>query len=154
MTDLFSSPATATGLDLEALLGSLLLVDVHAVETGINTAFGPTDAIRGDVAVLDGTLAGQTYNDTLIFPKVLQSQLRSRVGGKVLGRLGKGTAKPGQSAPWVLSEPSEADRQLGMQWLSRMSAPAPAATQAPVQQAPAASAAGAGAPPPWAQQSA
>jgi hypothetical protein len=144
MSDPFSSPASATGLDLKGLQGALLLIDVHSVESGITTTFGPTDAVRADVAVLDGPLAGETYTDTLIFPKVLQSQLRSMVGGKVLGRLGQGQAKPGQSAPWVLGDPTEADRQLGLQWLSRTTMTAPAATQ----QQPATSGAGA---PPWAR---
>lgn len=144
MTDPFELPASATGLDLKSLLGSLLLVTAHEVATGISTTFGPTDAIRADVAVLDGALAGEEFHDTLIFPKVLQAQLRSRIGGKVLGRLGQGQAKPGQSAPWVLTDPTDADRQLGLAWLNRaMASPAPAET------APAA--AGAPAAPPWAR---
>jgi hypothetical protein len=148
MTDMFSSPATATGLDLKALLGSLLLIDVHSQETGINTSFGLSDAIRADVAVLDGDSAGETYNDTLIFPKVLQSQLRSRVGGKVLGRLGQGAAKPGQSAPWTLTEPTDADKQLAVQWITQVSTPS-----VPEQPAPAAQPTQTGAtqPPPWAR---
>jgi hypothetical protein len=41
---------------------------------------------------------------------VLCSQLAPSAGGKpVLGRLGRGTAKPGQSAPWMLTAPTEAD---------------------------------------------
>jgi hypothetical protein len=144
MSDPFSGPASATGLDLKTLNGALLLFDVKEVAHDITTAFGPTDAVRADVAVLDGSQAGETFNDTLVFPKVLQSQLRPALGGKVLGRLGQGQAKPGQSAPWVLSDPTDADRQLGLQWLSRTTVAAPA----PVASQPAAATAGA---PPWAR---
>lgn len=151
MSDLFSSPATATGLDLKALLGSLLLVEVHSIETGIPTSFGASDAVRADVAVLDGDQAGETYNDTLVFPKVLQSQLKSRVGGKVLGRLGQGQAKPGQSAPWVLQEPTEADKQLATQWITQVSTPSAAAPAAEAGQQAAPVAQQSTQPPPWAR---
>jgi hypothetical protein len=129
MTDLFSAPATATGLDLKALLGSLLLIHVHDVETGINTSFGSTDAVRADVTALDGPQAGETFDDTLIFPRVLQSQLKSKIGEKVLGRLGQGQAKPGQSAPWVLNAATPADAELATKWLTRVTAPAAATAQ-------------------------
>jgi hypothetical protein len=127
MTDLFSAPATATGLDLKALLGALLLIHVHDIEQGINTSFGSTDAVRADVTALDGPQAGETFDDTLIFPRVLQSQLKSKIGERVLGRLGQGQAKPGQSAPWVLNAATQADADLATKWLTRVAAPAAAA---------------------------
>ena len=43
-----------------------------------------------------------THEDVLWFPKVLVGSLKGRIGQKVLAVLGKGTAKPGQSAPWIL----------------------------------------------------
>lgn len=137
MTDPFAAPAAAGGaVDLKTLHGSLLLITVSAVESGIQTVHGPSDAIRADIAVLDGTEKGEEYSDALLFPKVLQSQLKSRVGQKVLGRLGQGQAKPGQSAPWVLQEATPEDKQVGIAYLSNgfaaPAATAPAATaQAP-----------------------
>lgn len=103
MSNDYATPSTATGMDLKEHLGNLLLIKVNEVVSGITTAYGPTDAIRADVAVLDGPAKGKTYDDTLIFPKVLQGQLRPNVGKRVLGRLGQGVAKPGQSAPWTLA---------------------------------------------------
>ena len=83
----FAAPAAAgSGVKWEALSGQLVLVKPHSVETGILTTFGTAEAVRADVVVLDGPEAGTQYDDTLIFPKVLQSQLRSRLGEKVLGR--------------------------------------------------------------------
>ncbi len=69
----------------------------------------------------------------LIFPRVLQSQLRAYIGtGKgALGRLGKGVAKAGQSAPWQLDTPTDADKATARAYLAGKSAPAPAGT-APV----------------------
>lgn len=118
MSEPFGAPATpGTGVDLKELNGALLLITVHGVEK-INTAYGPSDAIRCDIDALDGPSRGDTYTDTLLFPKVLYGQLKASVGGKVLGRLGQGTAKPGQSPPWILAEATPADIAVGKQFLA------------------------------------
>lgn len=117
----FAAPAPATGgVDLKTLLGALLIIEPLSAETGIQTTFGPSDAVRANVHVVDGALAGEVHEDTLIFPKVLQGQLKSRIGQKVLGRLGQGQAKPGQSAPWVLQEATPADITAGTAYLTRL----------------------------------
>ncbi len=113
----FSTPSTATGITWADLKGSLLAIAVHSKETGIQTVHGPSNAIRADVTVLDGPKRGESYEDTLIFPKVLQSNLGPRVGELVLGRLGQGHAKKGQSAPWTLEDPTPADFTVGEAWL-------------------------------------
>lgn len=131
MTNPFASPATASGIDLKEINGALLVITVHSVETEIKTAYGDSSAIRCDVAVIDGTNAGEEYRDTLLFPKVLQSQLRSNVGGKVIGRLGQGQQKPGQSPPWLLSEATPEDIKTGMAWLAKTTLAAPSAAAPP-----------------------
>ena len=107
----FATPAApGGGFNAADNDGALLLFEVLEQVTAVPTSYGDTDAIRANVAILDGANKGETYPDSLIFPRVLQSQLRSQIGGdKVLGRLGKGTAKPGQSAPWRLDDPTDAD---------------------------------------------
>ncbi|KQP24315.1 hypothetical protein [Aeromicrobium sp. Leaf272] len=50
---------------------------------------------------------------------MLQSQLRGSVGQKVLGRLGQGNAKPGQSAPWLLNEATADDVAKAEQWVAQ-----------------------------------
>lgn len=121
----FASPGTASGgLDLKTLNGRLLLVVVHSHEHGVKTSFGEKDPIRAAVTVLDGPEEGETFKDTLIFPSVLIGQLRSRVGQKVLGRLGQGQAKSGQNAPWLLNEATDADVEVGKAWVAKNSAPA------------------------------
>lgn len=122
-TDEFAAPAAATGVKWEDHKGALLLFDVKSQETGISTTFGSTDAIRADITVLDGANGGETYTDTLVFPKVLQSQLRPNVGKKVLGRLGQGIAKAGQSAPWKLDDPTEDDKTLARKHVAAQAQP-------------------------------
>lgn len=133
MTDTQTDPFAPPGkggdkLPLDELTGALLLFTVKSVETGIQTAYGESDAIKTDVAALDGTHKADTWNDTLIFPRVLRSQLSGSVGGMVLGRLGRGTAKPGQSAPWVLADPTDDDKDTARKYLAYVAAnTAPAA---------------------------
>jgi len=124
MTDPFDAPASGGGdrLNLGDLKGALLLFTVHSVERDIQTSFGDSDAVKCDVAALDGDHKAQTWQNTLIFPRVLQSQLAPKVGSMVLGRLSQGQAKPGQSAPWTLIDPTDADREIGRKYLAHVEA--------------------------------
>jgi hypothetical protein len=100
------------------------MIEPLSEETGIPTVHGEAKAIRANVVVLDGPNAGERHDDTLVFPKVLSSQLRPKIGEKVLGRLGQGQKKPGQSAPWILNEATEADVQIGVAYLAQSARPA------------------------------
>lgn len=115
----FADPAEGGGdkLPYDDLNGSLLLVTVKSVEEGIQTTFGVKDAIKADIAVLDGDHKAERYEDTLIFPKVLVGALRSNVGRMVLGRLGQGNAKPGQKPPWILAAGTDADKATATKYL-------------------------------------
>jgi hypothetical protein len=114
----FNDPGTGGDrLDYDGVEGALLLFSVKSVEDGITTIYGEKSAIRADVAVLDGALKGEEFNDALVFPLVLQGQLRGSVGAKVLGRLGKGSAKPGQKPPWTLAPATDADKDVGRKYL-------------------------------------
>lgn len=117
MSNPFSGPSSSTGIQWEDFKGALLIFKVHALESGIKTVHGEAQAVRADVIVLDGAHAGEKYEDTLVFPKVLISQIKTKTGGMVLGRLGQGQKKPGQSAPWTISEPTPDDVKVGMKWL-------------------------------------
>ena len=119
------------GLNYTELEGSLLLIKVHGVEADVRTVFSTpgvaSPAVRADVSVLDGTHRGETLEDTLIFPKMLQVQLKTRVGQLVLGRLERGVAKPGQSAPWRLSAATKEDEQVADAFLRQpLTTPGPA----------------------------
>jgi hypothetical protein len=117
MTYTFTTPATSTGVDWKQVNGALLLINVLGVDEAVQTVHGVTDAVRANISVLDGDLKGETFEDTLVFPRVLKSQLKSKVGQLVLGRLGQGTAKPGQSAPWQLVEATDADKSVANAYL-------------------------------------
>jgi hypothetical protein len=117
MSDDFNAPGSAEGIKWESLKGRLLLFKVHEVRHGIATAFGESDAVAADVVVLDGD-GEEAYIDTLVFPKVLQSQIKSNVGGMVLGRLGQGEPKKNQSPPWKLSDPTDDDKATGRAYLA------------------------------------
>ena len=119
--DQFDAPAS--GVKITEFEGALLLLRPTHEEKDILTKFGPADAITAEVVVLDGPQAGD-YSDVRVFQRALQGQLRSKIGtGRyVLGRLGRGEGKAGQSPPWILSDPTEADKKLARAHLERPAA--------------------------------
>lgn len=124
MSNPFERPASATGIQWADHKGRLLLVEPKAFETGISTSLGDKDAVRADVTIIDAPGQPEEYVDTLIFPRALIGQTKSMVGKKVLGRLGQGQAKPGQSAPWRLEDPTPGDIEVGKKYLeSRTASP-------------------------------
>lgn len=131
MSDQFTDPGVSTGINLPDLEGRLLLVKPERVEVGITTSLGLRDATVSDVHVVDGD--STVYTDVFIWPRVLQGQLRKNLGTGMfcIGRLGKGTAKPGQNAPWKLIDATDADKVLARAYLDKAPAtPAPAAAPA------------------------
>lgn len=127
MSNPFAAPGSVSGIDYNEMKGHLLMVSPIAWEPDIKTTMGVKDALRADVVDLtDGT----EYADTLIFPRVLASSLRSRIGQKVLATLTQGVAKPGQNPPWILEDASgdSAAVAKAQAWLNKGpdSAPAPA----------------------------
>lgn len=114
----FAEPASASGIAYETLLGDLLIVDVTDLVKDITTDYGTKDAIRATITVLDSDLAGATYEDVLVFPKVLQSQLRPNMGRRVLGRLSQGEAKKGQKPPWKLTQATDEDKEAAAKFMA------------------------------------
>lgn len=101
----FAAPSTSAGAVLKPadLEGHLLVVEPEEFIENMPTAMGTTDAIR--VTVHDIT-DGVSADSVLWFNKVLTRNLRDRIGQKVLAVMGQGTARPGQSAPWILIDAS------------------------------------------------
>lgn len=124
----FAAPsAPGEGIQFKDHLNALLLIEVLGFEEKIKTSFGENDAVRANVHVIEGAGAGESYEDTLIFPRLLVSQTKKSIGEKVLGRLGQGNAKPGQSAPWILAEANATDIATAEAWVA---AHAPSVTTA------------------------
>ena len=126
MTDDFVvAPAPGDPLDLNPMLGSLLVFQVNELIEHVPTVHTipgeKTPAVRADVYCLDWAQGGFERKDALVFPRVLQGQLRASVGKKVLGRLRKGVAKAGHAAPWELAPATQEDLRLAQEWSNRRS---------------------------------
>lgn len=116
----FATPsAPSSGIKWENHKGALLVVEPLSFESGIQTSFGVADAVKANINVIDGPGAGETFDDCLVFPKLLTAQLKNQIGQKVLGRLTQGQAKPGQSAPWLLAEASTDDIAKAEAWVAQ-----------------------------------
>jgi hypothetical protein len=78
------------------------------VTEDVTTSRGPAQAAKLDVvACLD---CREGWTDQLVFGKALVPRLTSDPDAEaVVGRLGQGLAKPGQSPPWVLDDPTDDD---------------------------------------------
>ena len=101
----FDAPTQGGGsLKAADVEGHVLVVEPSEYVASIATSFGEKDAIR--VTVHDITTS-ETHNDVLLFGSALISALKGQIGNRVLGVMGKGTAKAGQSAPWVLIDASQ-----------------------------------------------
>ena len=102
---MFQQPSQGDKFVVADHLGSLCLLFVHQVVQGVTTSFGDKEAVSCDVHVLDGNDAGEIFQDCLIFQGGLIGSLRRAAGGNpVLARIGQGIAKPGQTAPFILTE--------------------------------------------------
>lgn len=109
------------GIEWAEYKGKLLVVEPLEVEKDVKTIHGETDAVRANVYVVLGKDKHEAFEDTLVFPRVLQSQIRRKIGSVVVGRLDQGEAKRGQNAPWVLAEASPADLKKAADFWSSMS---------------------------------
>ena len=116
---MFQQPSQGDQVKISELLGSLVLIYPRELREQIVTSAGVSDAISGDLHVLDGPKAGTSYENTLIFGKALVGPLRNAIGGDpVLGRIGQGVAAPGKNAAWVLQPYTDADAQLATAWIN------------------------------------
>ena len=104
MTIAFDAPASGGNVlkpaDIE---GHLLIVEPLEFRKDMPTSMGESDAIA---CTVHDVTTSETHEDILWFSRVLVGSLKNRIGGKVLGRMGKGNAKPGQTAPWILIDAS------------------------------------------------
>jgi hypothetical protein len=126
----FSAPSNNTeSVKVADLNGHLLILEPLEYKTGIQTVHGEADAIEVRINDLD---TGFNHESVLFFNVALKNALKSKVGQKVLARIGQGTAKPGKSAPWILVDATgDADAVAKANAFiagGGGSAPAPAAT--------------------------
>lgn len=119
--DNFSQPASGSKFKPADYQGKLLLVWPTEHRTGIKTDYGDSDAIAARVVVLDGDNGYEEHDNVLFFQAALIGTLKPSVGNKkpVLGRLGRGTSKPGQSAPFILTPFTEEDAQMARAYFAQ-----------------------------------
>lgn len=98
--------------------GSLLLFFPTEVRRGIKTSNGDADAVSCSRVVNLNT--GRILHNTLIFGTALVPNIGGGApDGVVLGRLGQGEGKPGQSKPWILLPHDENELRMAQDWLAR-----------------------------------
>lgn len=116
--DEFGAPGERSNFKLADHVGELLLITPKALEEDIETAFGAADAIKADIVVLTNSKGKALELDdveevtgALIFQRVVIGQLTDSIGKRmVLGTIGLGVAKKGQSAPFLIEPATEDDK--------------------------------------------
>lgn len=129
--ELVSAAPPSGGISWETYKGALLLIEPLSWEVGIQTSYGTSDATKANVYIITGPGEAEEYLETLIFPKLLASQTKAQVGKKVVGRLGQGQAKSGQSAPWILEQATPDDLAKAQQFLASQKGPEVTGAQPP-----------------------
>ncbi len=109
------------------LANHLLIITPTEYKTGIQTIHGLAEAVEDNVIDLD---TNKEHGSLLWFNVGLRNSLKSKIGQKVLARIGQGAAKPGKSAPWILVDATGDATAIAKAnaYLSAAPAPAPAAT--------------------------
>lgn len=109
-----SVPSGVSGVKMSdpGILNELLLVEPLEYIPSMMTSASrePTDVIRANFLPLTGELTGQLQEDVLVFQEALKRELKKTFQGPnrwLLAHLHMGTAKPGQSAPYIFSQPDE-----------------------------------------------
>jgi hypothetical protein len=107
----FVTPSAASGnLRLADLEGCLVVLRPTGPPETTTTAYGDGSFTPAEVLVVSGAreLAG-TWHELYVFAKAVQGQLRAaaKAGQPLVGTVGKGPAKPGQSPPWLLVDTDE-----------------------------------------------
>jgi len=108
---MFVSPSAANGDSIKPadVEGHLLVVEPIEYIASMATSLGDSDAVRINVHDIN---AQATYESVLWFSGGLVGSLKGLIGQKVLGTMGKGTAKPGMSAPWILQDATHNDKAV------------------------------------------
>jgi hypothetical protein len=100
----FDAPSSGTVLKPAEIKDHLLVVEPLEYVPSITTSFGDSDAVRCNVHDIT---AKESYDGVLWFSSALVGSLKGAVGKRVLGVMGQGQAKAGQSAPWILIDASK-----------------------------------------------
>lgn len=116
--DLFATPTQVEGsggggesLHIADVEGSLVVIRAEADEVVIDTKLGEASALPAQILVVDGKSAGPDWQRILLFGVVLRRQAGAaqKSGRPLVGVVGRGEPfKVGQSAPWIIADPTAA----------------------------------------------
>lgn len=121
--DEFGDPGERSSFKIADHEGALLLITPREHVEGIETAYGDADAIKADIVVLTKTNGKkldepEEHEGALIFQRVVIGQLEGKIGkGRVLGTVGRGVAKKGQSAPFLIELADDAQKDIARAYL-------------------------------------
>jgi len=101
----------------EGILDQLLLVEPTEYIPSMMTSASrePTDVVRANILPLTGPLTNELQEDVLIFQEALKRELKKTYQSPnrwLLAFHTKGTAKPGQSAPYIFQIPTDEQRAV------------------------------------------
>lgn len=152
--DLNIEPAPETGGDKFTNAdheGELIVLAVKG--TGKDTFDnGETEFIIADITVVDGANAGEQYEDAWVFGRVIFGQLKRKVGRTFVGRINKGQAQKGKSAPWQLDPVNPEETQRAVEFMRARLTPPPVGSGAAPAEGPAPTEVGDSDTPPWAKR--
>lgn len=105
---------------IKDLLGELVLFTPTEHIEEVQTSFGAKDAVMSDLVVLTADGGPAEYDDQLILQGSLIGQLKRKIPGnrKLLGVIALGEAKRGQNAPYILTAPTDEQKQLARDFLA------------------------------------
>ena len=104
-------------IKLSDLEGSMVVMEPLEYVASIETMHGVTDAIKATIHDVTG---GRTYKEQLLFQRAMVAGLKGKIGQFVPGVVGKGVAKQGRSATWVLHSPTAAQAQAAKDYLAAL----------------------------------
>lgn len=121
--DEFGDPGERSSFKLSDHEGALLLITPRELVEGIETSFGESNAVKADIVVLTKTngkvlAEPEEHEGALIFQRVVIGQLESKINkGRVLGTVGRGVAKKGQSAPFLIELADDEQKDIARAYI-------------------------------------
>ncbi len=144
--EMFEQAAQGDLFNMDDHKGELVVFWPIEFEADFNTINGLADIIYANVLVADGEHAGEFFENSMIFGKVIVPSLKPKIGKQVLGRIGQGAKQPGKSPAWIIQPYTDEDVDVALEAIrahkaGEFEAPAEAAAETPAAKAPARAAA-------------
>lgn len=107
-------------VQVKDLLGELVLFTPTEYVEEVETQFGKKDGVTTDMVVLTAQGGPAEYTDQMIFQGSLIGALKRKIPTRrpLLGVIAKGEAKKGQSAPYILTAPTDEQQQMARDYLA------------------------------------